>query len=65
MTHEETLRRLAAKRGIVIEPFGHAGAVRVMGHDVYILAAALRHVTVAEVAPKKNATRSDRSTAAT
>lgn len=44
--HPERMAAAIKERGLHLQPFGTAGAVRVVGPGVYVLAASLRDLTL-------------------
>lgn len=48
---EQRLRAAIKARGLHLAPFGSAGAVRVAGRGVYLIAAAMRYIDERDLEP--------------
>lgn len=57
--HERYVHASIRENGLRIEPVGDGGAVRVVGPDVYVLAAALRHIHPLDLTPYRPIARED------
>ena len=52
---EQRLRAAIRSRGLSLAPFGNAGAVRVAGRDVYVIAAEMRYLDERDLEPHRPA----------
>ena len=49
--HEQRVRAAIKENGLRVEPVGSTGAVRVVGRDVDVVAASLRHLNPLDLMP--------------
>lgn len=52
---EQRLRAAIRAQGLSLTPFGNAGAVRVAGRDVYVIAAEMRYLDERDLEPHRPA----------